>query len=337
MKALAFGFRAFMNLLRCTATSDSLRELASALESGGPSALHNVIKTHESRSAARSGRQTRVVVDYSKSAVFFLTIATRDCEKIAEGLRRLAAEPDGSTTSLAELGLLTRDTSKNDLEFYKRDEVPDLKRDYSPDVPGSTWEGVLYHSEATMKQFQQVREVILEWAATTSDGRERELFAVTPEGEDRVDLAVAHRRLHDPNDQTYQINTYIDHPLVVRYGNPHTGAQLWLTRECSEIIISEHCVASGDFHADIRNFLSYRRVLLSLSEVLDTAKFAWGDCADTWPMDKASDPASFADEDEMWATFVTGLEPSLGGVPIPPSVRSAFGEMFAEECRHPRL
>lgn len=332
MRALAFDFEPFMNLLRCTATSESLHELADALQLGGASALHKVITAYGRSSAVKSGRRTRVDVDYTKKRAISLTFAKNDCNTIADGLRRLAGEPDCSTLSLADLGLLTRDTSDNDLEFFKLDKAPELKRDYDPHVPGSTWEGVLYHIDPTAQQFRQVRDVILEWAVPTSDGHEQELFAVSPHNaHEKVDLALAHSRLLDPNDPTYQINIFIEHPLAVRYALPHTGAQVWLTKDSSEIIISEHCIASGDFQADLSNFFAYRQVLLSMSEILNPTSIAWGDCADTWPMEEASNPASLKAEDEMWTSFATGLQPSLGRTQIPPQVRAMFGQRFKKE------
>ena len=329
MRALGFGFRPFMSLLRCTATSDSLRELADALEVGDPSALQQAIAIHEDDAGAKLGRHTRIAVDRTRKPVYSLTFAKNDCNSIADGLRRLAEEPDRSTISLADLGLLTPDTSDNDLEFFKLDRVPELNRDYDPDVPGSTWEGVLYHRSITAEQFRQVREVILGWAVPTGDKHEQELFARSSVAPELVDVEVALSRFLDPNDPVYEIRIYIEHPLTVRYASPHTGAQVWLTEDRSEVIISEHCVASGDFRIDISNFFAYRRLLLSMSEVLSTMRIAWGDTADTWPMERTAEPASLHDENEMWASFAAGLQSSLGVVP--PQVRAMFSQRFVQD------
>lgn len=145
---------------------------------------------------------------------------------------------------------------------------------------------------------------------------------------------MAHRRLLDPNKPTYQINIYIETPLIIQYGSPTTEALVWLTRDSSEVIIFEYCVASGDFQADIRNFFAYRRLLLSLSKVLNATKSAWGDVADGWPMEKALDTASFNDVDKMWTIFETCLQDCFGKTRIPSSIRSTFGQKFEQESDH---
>lgn len=336
MKALAFSSRSFARFVRCTVTSESLRDLANALVSGGPTALHHEIVALDRRAAVKSGRQTCADVDFTNQHHYLLTLANGDCDAIAESLRRLADEPDRSAVSLAKLGLLTVETSNYDLEFFKLDEVAELMPDYEPDVSGSTWEGVLYHPIPPLTRFRHALDLVLGWAVPSDNQDKSVLVAQSSDPDKIVDLATAHRRLLDQSDQTFQITTFIDHPLVVWFGNPHTEAQVWLTTTCSEIIVSEHCVASGDFRVDINNFFSFRRVLLAMSDALNATGIAWGECADRWPTDRVADPASFINEDEMWTNFVTVLQPCLGEMEIPPFVRVAFSKKFVQEITQSR-
>lgn len=331
MKKLIFGSRNFACLVRCTITSESLRDLANALAAGGPTAFHEVIVDQGEDAAVRSGRRTRVDLDGPNRPRYLLTFANGDCDTIAESLMRLADEPDRNAISLSELGLLTVETSNFDLEFFKLDEVPELMHDYEPSVDGSTWEGVLYHDAPSFTQFEQVRDIVSAWDGGRKTRQEFEMLAQSPESKEIVDPLVAHQRLLDPNDDTYQINIYIEHPLTTWYGNPHTGAQIWLTKDQSEIILSEHCVASGDFQVDINNFFSYRRVLMSMSDCLKATGLAWGECADRWPRDEVVDPATFNDQADMWTNFEATLTPCLSDAKIPHSIREAFNRKFMQE------
>lgn len=166
---MIFAHRSFARLVRCTADSDSLLEIADALESRRVSTLIEVIDTEKTVTMFGRRNSANVSGDFG-NRILSLTFAMGDVSVIANSLRQLAGKPDRSTITLAALGLLTSETSENNLEFYKLDKVPKLAHDYIPTGPVGCWDGVLYHADPTFEQFGRVREIVLDWAVPDPEG-----------------------------------------------------------------------------------------------------------------------------------------------------------------------
>ena len=151
----------------------------------------------------------------------------------------------------------------------------------------------------------------MRWAIPTPEQYEERVFIQDGHGLVQTELVEAHKRLVESEGYFFQINIYLEHPLTVPYASPHTSAKFWLYEDFSEIIMSQRCSWSGDLEIDIQNFLSYRKVLMELSEIFQANAFAWGDTADNWPREAAMDSTLLLDQESMWSVFLEQLSPAV--------------------------
>lgn len=294
--------------------------MATALSTGGPPALNQVMRKYGSPEfVIEESAVTGMVPDDWRR----FTLAPSDCQRVVDALTTLAKGEDRRGTSLAILGLLPTDYSGRNLEFYKLDETIQLRSDYDTTQAGfGLWESELSHALLPLDSFLQVRKIISDWSRPTPERWEQKVFVQTEQGEEEVDPDEAVPRLIDPADEVSQVNIYIDHPLIIKYGSPYTDAKVWLEAESTRIILSESCCWSGDYRTDILNFISYRGLLKNLALPLRTHEVYFGHS-------RSLKPRALEDVEAMWDLFVNGLHEPLAGLKVPKWVRDEFDLCFA--------
>ena len=298
---LAFSRFSFQPLVRCNATSGALRELASALRTG-IAAADRCLRDAHADARFELSTTTRVVHRPERRTSWCVHLSVHDVLSLADGLAQLADFPGRSSVTLYQLGLLTPATSELNLEFCKM-EVQTLSRDYEPHTSGSTWEAVLKEYLPSVDRLLEAREVLLRWCLPTGSGEERDVFVDTAEDSILVPAGDAFDRLLDPGGDVSKVCVYFDHPLVIPFASRFTGAQCWFEAASTESILSENCVATGDYYVDIQNFFRYRALLVGWCDVLGSQRIGWGEVADGWPDDRYVNPNDLDDPQKSWRCF----------------------------------
>lgn len=320
MKRLAFGRNLFFSITKVTGSREALDSLAAAAESGNIERFQRELDP--SGESLQVGLGTSSCFDFRASK---LTLSREDLAILAGALKELVEAPQRAEKGLQALGILPPRYFRDNVVFRKQDSAPTLHRDYSTDGAGSgTWEGVLYHPKADLKQYKRLREALLEWCLPTPDEVEKSIAAIDAEGERQdVGLEEAHRRLRDEEGSTFLWLDF-DHPLTVRFGSSKTEGKLWLYDDMAEFILPAWVMWSGDFQVDVENFLSYRKILMDFAQILDATRFAWGDTADAVPMEKTRPVSHFRDPNAMWEVLLENYLDILTPEQIPPSVKERF-------------
>jgi hypothetical protein len=322
---IAFSHFSFDPIVRCNATAAALRELAAALGTS-ISAADRYLGESGAKALIEPGESTCVVLDRRRARNYSLSLPARDVPRLVDALVRIADGPSRAVVTLSQLGLVSPTTSAFDLEICKR-EVPELRSDYQPATSGTTWEAVVKGYPLTIDRLLEAREVLLRWCRSTSDGFERSVEVQTSDSETSLPPREAFERLLEPSDDFVKLVIWIDHPLVIPFSSRFDGGKCWFEPDSTELIISQHCVETGDYRVDIDNFLLYRDLLVGWVDALGATRVAWGDTADTWPDERWHAPDVLDDPARSWRLFTDNLE-HLGGAELPRWVHDEFTARF---------
>jgi hypothetical protein len=328
IRRLVCVYRPFAKNLLITATSNILTELSRMFETSNVNGINLLLSEYNASTNICFGPRFNVLVDNTNFPRRHVSFDSSHVVSISASLKQLAENSEMSTISICEHGI-SRDGELT-VTFCKLDKVPTIERQYEPSTPGSTWEAVVKHSRPRLDQLKMCFQSLVDWSETETSDLERCVIAVSEEGEEQVPHEVAFSRLISLSDSVYQVNIYADIPLTVPYGSPYTGCQVWFYQDVSEIILSEHNVATGDFKVDIANFFLYRKLFLEVTKNLCGTSIAWGDCADGWGDDKFRPIESLQDVEILYEIFCDTLEPSLGNVKIPELVKKKFFESYSQ-------
>ncbi len=316
-------------MLRCTVTAPALEDLAAALAS---SRLEDANALAGDGVEVLGGAVTTVDYDYRRTPAFRITLAGADLGPLAVRLEGLAQEADRAAFSLADLAMISPESSTCDLVFCRRDGVAALNEDYRARCPGSIWEAMLHHPPPTPEGLGRARDAFIAWCAPSPDGCERQVWVDTDDGETALAPAAAMPRLCDADDPVDILRLYGEHSLIQPFGSPFSDIKAWFYADGTLLMVSEHCVASGDFRADVDNFFRYRGLVAAFAGALGAERMAWGDNAEDWPEDLVKPVAALEDRDMLWGWFTENLAPCLGGSALPDWVCGRFAEVFAGEA-----
>lgn len=327
------GYRAVAKVLRCTISAPALRELAQAVRSSQLDTAGELLNGEGRTVEFRTGTATAISFDYQRTPAFVITITTGDLRVLAARLVELAGQPDRSAFSFAELDFASTEDFDCEFEFYKQDEIAALNSDYRPHGAGGTWEAMLYHSVPSPAGLRRVHAAFTAWCAPGAEGCAPEVMIQTGEGEIWLAPDQAFERFCAPQQRDRQLCLFGEHSLVLPYGNPFSDIKAWIFEDSTLLIVSEHCVVSGDFRADIENYFRYRRIVRSFAVSLGVETVAWGGGAEDWPPELVKPVSALDDRDVLWGWFVDNLTGCLPELVLPGWVETHFAEMFTHEPR----
>lgn len=327
------GYRAIAEVLRCTIPASALRALAQALGSSQLDTASKMLNGEGRIVEFRTGSATTIGFDYQRTPAFVITMTAGDLSVFAARLAKLAGQPDRSAFSLAELDFASIANFDCDFEFYKQGDIPVLRNDYRPHGAGGTWEANLYHPVPSPTGLRCARDAFIAWCAPSPEPGVPEVMIQTDEGEEWLAPDQAFERFCATQQHDGQLCLFGEHSLVLPYGNPFSDIKVWVFEDSTLFIVSEHCVVTGDFRADIENYFRYRRIVRSFAAALDAETVAWGDGAESWPPELVKPVSALDDREILWRWFVDILAECSPALVLPGWIESRFDEMFAHETR----
>jgi hypothetical protein len=281
----------FSNLIVLTATSEALNSLAEALRSKESRAIEKFFQHYEPRVELISAANAQAAVDGRQPRPFKVSLPDGCLYQLSDCIQRLATLDDYSEVSLSKLNILNAGTSQNDVILRKVNQITELQREYDPDTEldrGATWEGVLYHQPLSPDEYSLAWQAIEIWSSTGNvpASETTEVWFADHDAEEMAPAKAFETLLTDS--QALKVVSFFSSPFMAEYGEPRTDVQVWFEKETTEVIVTGRAAFTGDFQADMQNYVLFLQILREVAALLKVKTFAWGAFADQIPAEQAT-------------------------------------------------